>query len=82
MESAHAFQFDSAKEEESEENEGDQGVIFADAAPAFMDISGKSLNEVLDSSEDTFQQRLFKLIDESGMDDVSVYKKANIDRKV
>jgi hypothetical protein len=47
-----------------------------------MDASGKSLDEILDSSEDTFQQRLFKLIDESGMDDVSVYKKANIDRKV
>lgn len=51
------------------------------AAP-LADASGMSLDEVLDSSEDTFQQRLFKLIDESGMDDVSVYKKANIDRKV
>lgn len=58
LESAHAFRFDFAEEEEAEENEGDQGVIFADAAPAFMDISGKSL------------------------DDVSVHKKANIDRKV
>ena len=47
-----------------------------------MDVSGKSLDEVLGSEEDTFQQRLFKLIDESGMDDVTVYKKANIDRKV
>ena len=32
--------------------------------------------------EDTFQKRLFRLIDQKGMDDVSVYKKANIDRKV
>lgn len=40
------------------------------------------LNNVLDSLGDTFQQRLFKLINESAMDDVAVYKKANIDRKV
>ena len=69
-------------DEEAEEDESDNQIIYADAAPAFMDVSGKSLDEVLGSSEDTFQQRLFKLIDESGMDDVSVYKKANIDRKV
>lgn len=48
----------------------------------FMGIEGKSLDEVLDHAGETFQQRLFRLIDESGMDDVTVYKKANIDRKV
>ena len=37
---------------------------------------------MLDEAGDTFQQRLFRLIDKSGMDDVTVYKKANIDRKV
>ena len=51
-------------------------------APTFPDVAGKSLNEVLDGKEDTFQQRLFKLIDERGLDDVTIYKKANIDRKV
>ena len=40
------------------------------------------MDEVLGGKADTFQQRLFKLIDASGMDDVTVYKKANIDRKV
>ena len=49
---------------------------------AFPDLTGKTLDEVLGEKGDTFQQRLFKLIDESGMDDVTVYKKANIDRKV
>ncbi len=44
--------------------------------------SGKSLDEVLVRAGETFQQKLFKLIDASGMDDVTVYKKANIDRKV
>lgn len=49
---------------------------------AFPVVSGKSLDEMLDNTGDTFQQRLFKLIEASGMDDVTVYKKANIDRKV
>lgn len=52
------------------------------AAPIFQGVTGKSLDEFLGSTADTFQQRLFKLIDDSGMDDVTVYKKANIDRKV
>lgn len=45
-------------------------------------VSGKSLDEVVKNSADTFQERLLHLIDESGMTDVTVYKKANIDRKV
>ncbi len=49
---------------------------------AVPDISGKNLDEFVKGSGETFQQRLFHLIDESGMDDVTVYKKANIDRKV
>lgn len=42
----------------------------------------KSLDDLLSEEEDTFQQRLFKLIDKSGMTDVNVYKKANVDRKL
>lgn len=52
------------------------------ASPIFPSARGKSLDEFLGKTSDTFQQRLFKLIDDSGMDDVTVYKKANIDRKV
>ena len=71
-----------------------QSICLADAEPdyieeaalapsaPFVDVEGKSLDEVLDDAGETFQQRLFKLIDASGMDDVTVYKKANIDRKV
>ncbi len=47
-----------------------------------FDLAGKSLDELLEHAGETFQQRLFKLIDASGMDDVTVYKKANIDRKL
>lgn len=49
---------------------------------AVPDLAGKSLEEVVRDVGESFQQRLFKLIDESGMDDVTVYKKANIDRKL
>ena len=46
------------------------------------DVAGKSLDDILGGAGETFQQRLFQLIDERGLDDVTVYKKANIDRKV
>ena len=59
--------------------EADQSV---QSAIAFPGITGMSLDEVLGGAGETFQQRLFRLIDERGLDDVSVYKKANIDRKV
>lgn len=45
-------------------------------------IKPDSLESILSDAGETFQQRLFQLIDKSGMDDVTVYKKANIDRKV
>ena len=41
-----------------------------------------TLAEALEAAGETFQQRLFRLIRESGMDEVSVYKSANIERKV
>ena len=47
-----------------------------------MDMEEESLDDVLQNAGDTFQQKLFQLIDASGLDDVTVYKKANIDRKV
>ena len=46
------------------------------------DIKHKSLDELLSNAGDSFQKRLFKLIDERGLDDVTVYKRANIDRKL
>lgn len=68
-----------APAEEFEEDAPDEMLLPIGALP---DVSGKSLDEVLSGAGETFQQRLFKLIDASGMDDVTVYKKANIDRKV
>ena len=45
----------------------------------------RRLKKRLDSlfeKEDTFTQRLWKLIDQKGLSDVEVYKRANLDRKL
>lgn len=42
----------------------------------------KSLDDILDDSSETFQQKLFLLIDESGLTDAQVYHKANISKQV
>ena len=45
-------------------------------------VSETDLNQVIGKAGKTFQQKLFELIDASGLDDVTVYKKANLDRKL
>ena len=61
----------------------EQEAIPAMPEPAPLpDFSGGDLDDVLGAAGKSFQQRLFELIDQSGLDDVTVYKKANIDRKV
>ena len=59
------------------EDGGPEMKLMAMAAPEDM-----SLDELLNSTSESFQEKLFQLIDKSGLDDVSVYKKANITKKV
>ena len=42
----------------------------------------RDLDQLLGSTSETFQQKLLKLIDERGLDDVTVYKRANISKQV
>ncbi len=42
----------------------------------------RSLEDVVAQAGETFQERLFRLIDQRGMGDVEVYKRANLDRKL
>lgn len=48
-----------------------------------LDLDNKvTLDQLMNDIGDSFQDKLFSYIDESGMTDVEVYKKANIDRKL
>lgn len=44
--------------------------------------SRRSLDDVISQASETFQQQLFRLIDQSGEKDVTIYKKANVDKKL
>lgn len=71
----------------AEEEDMEDAVLMNASMPEpssiFTDgIADMSLDEVIGNPGDSFQERLFKLIDRSGLDDVSMYKKANITKKV
>ena len=43
---------------------------------------GRNLSDLLSELDETFSEMLFRLIDERGLDDVVVYKRALVDRRL
>ena len=46
------------------------------------DAAMPDLDRIIAQASETFQERLFRLIDERGMEDPDVYRRANIDRRL
>ena len=63
-------------EEQDEEDLSKAGVVFSGKS------SGVSLDDLIEDVGDTFHEVLFEKIAQSGMTDVEVYKRANMDRKL
>ncbi len=55
---------------------------WTDAMSAGKPEITEDLEDFINQTEETFQQKLFELIDDRGMDDVAVYKAANVSKKV
>ena len=57
-------------------------MMAAPMAMAGADKAGKSLDDLMANVSETWQESLFRLIDEKGYTDTEVYKRANVDRKL
>lgn len=71
---------ESFRRRRSQEQEDE--VLSAENSPLLPETDEISLEDILDNTAETFQQCLLRLVRESGVDEVEIYKKANIDRKL
>ena len=56
--------------------------VMEDACEAVCEAAPRSLDDIMSQVGETWQQSLFRLIDEKGYSDTEVYKRANVDRKL
>lgn len=67
------------------EDESESAILEEDLAEESMIARAPmsaNLDDIVENLGETFQERLLQLVDEKGLTDVEVYKKANIDRKL
>ena len=60
----------------------DADIYSDEKVSASYKLEDENIDDVILHKEETFQERLFRLIDRKGLEDTVVYKKANLDRKL
>lgn len=82
-EGAGAIKADVPAEEHFDEEEcAAEPMMAAPMAMVGADKAGRSLDDLIAHVSETWQESLFRLIDEKGYTDTEVYKRANVDRKL
>ena len=71
------------QEDKLDEEVFDDGASFSYAIPTSINKDYvRSINDLVNSVEETFSEMLLRVIDKKGKTDVEVYKRANLDRKL